>query len=374
MKRNLFLLCFCLVFLSACQETSQQSQQSTKCKMQTVTTASPTITTDYAAVLRGCQSVEIRPQVSGTITEICINEGDMVRKGQTLFIIDQTPYQAALNTAQAKVKKAKAQEQTARLTLESKEELRKEEIISDFDLQTARHQLLEAEASVAQAEAEAINAQNNLSYTEVKSPVNGVASMIPYRPGALVNSNIAQPLVTVSDDSKMLGYFSMPEKQMLDLLLQYGSLEEAKRLMPAVELTLSNGKKYNKAGHVDAISGTVDKNTGVITLRASFDNPGHLLRNGSTGVISIPSELKDCIIIPQSATYELQDRIFAWKVVDGKTQSTPLKVYKYNDGTSYIVEEGLNKGDIIVAEGAGLLREGTPVTPATSEHQKPAIQ
>lgn len=298
----------------------------------------------------------------------------MVRKGQILFIIDQTPYKAALNTALAIVKKAKAQEETARLTMSSKIELHKEEIISDFDLQTARHQLQEAEASVAQAEAEAINAQNNLSYTEVKSPVNGVASMIPYRPGALVSSNIAQPLVTVSDDSKMLGYFSMPEKQMLDLILQYGTLEEAKRFMPAVELTLSNGKKYNQTGRVDAISGIVDKNTGVITLRASFDNPGHLLRNGSTGVISIPYELKESIIIPQSATYELQDRIFAWKVVDGKTKSTPLKVYKYNDGKSYIVEEGLKKGDVIVAEGAGLVREGTNVETANSEHQKSSIQ
>lgn len=185
--------------------------------------------------------------------------------------------------------------------------------------------------------------------------------MIPYRVGALVSSSISEPLVTVSDDSEIYAYFSMAENQMLDLMAQYGSLEEARTRMPAVKLTMSNGKEYGSEGRIDAISGTVDEGTGVVTLRAAFPNEGHLLRNGGSGTVSVPSVHTNSIVIPQAATYELQNRVFVWKVVDGKTQSAPVTVYKYNDGQNYIVLSGLEVGDVIIAEGAGLLREGIVV-------------
>lgn len=332
-----------------------------------------TLHTDYAATLRGRQAVEIRPQVGGIITDILIDEGAAVRKGQVLFIIDQVPYRAALQTAEANVKSAEARLQTARLTAESKEALFREQVVSDYDVQMARNEQLEAEADLALARAEETNARNYLSYTEVKSPVDGVASMIPYRVGALVDSNINEPLVTVSDDERIYAYFSMAEGQMLDLIQQYGSLEEARDRMPDVELRLGNGSTYDLSGRIDAISGTVDEGTGAVRLRAVFENPHHLLRNGGSASVSVPTQFRDCIIIPQSATYELQNRIFVWKVVDGKTQSAPVTVYKYNDGSSYIVESGLEVGDVIVAEGAGLLHEGIQITPSASgESEKEA--
>ena len=188
----------------------------------------------------------------------------MVKKGQVLFIIDQVPYKAALEMAIANVKSAESRLATARLTAESKEELFREDVVSEFDLQTARNSLAEAQASLAQARAEEINARNNLSYTEVKSPVNGVASMIPYRVGALVGSNIAEPLVTVSDDEKIYAYFSMNENQILDLVQQYGSLQKAMAEMPDVELTLSNGKAYSHSGKINAVSGSIDESTGCL--------------------------------------------------------------------------------------------------------------
>lgn len=356
-----------LPFLYACGD-KQQTMPGEKYKTLTIKSSDQTLQSTYPASLRGQQSVEIRPQVSGTITNILINEGDLVRKGQVLFIIDQVPYKAALETALANVKSAEAKLQTARLTSNSKEELFKENIVSDFDRQTARNQLLEAEAVLAQAKAEETNARNNLSYTEVKSPVDGVASMIPYRIGALVDSNISEPLVTVSDDSQIYAYFSMAESQMLDLIQQYGSLEEAKEKMPAVSLTLSNGKTYENKGEIDAISGTIEEGTGAVTLRAIFPNNGHLLRNGGSGTISVPTVHKDCIVIPQAATYELQNRVFTWKVADQKTQSAPITIYKYNDGQTYIVLSGLTEGDTIIAEGAGLMREGTIVNTETSSN------
>ena len=358
----------CLLLATSCSNTPHTAETG-RYNTMTMTAESRTLNQNYTAVITGRQCVEIRPQVSGTITEVCIEEGAKVTKGQTLFIIDQVPYKAALQTAVANVKSAEAAVATARMTASSKEELFNEHVVSAFDLQTARNQLLEAEAALEQAQAAEISARNDLSYTEVKSPVNGVASMIPYRVGALVSSSISEPLVTVSDDKEIYAYFSMAENQMLDMIQQYGSLEEACQKLPPVSLMMSNGKQYEEQGRIDAISGTVDQGTGSVTLRATFPNSKHLLRNGGSGIISVPTEHKNCIIIPQSATYELQNKVFTWKVVDGKTQSTQINIYKYNDGKSYIVLSGLNTGDIIIAEGAGLMREGTAVNTENTTQQ-----
>lgn len=359
MKRFIILAMAVLPLLTACKEERQSEGE--KYKIFTVEPIDQTLTSNYTATLRGRQFVEVRPQVSGIITEIRIDEGDVVHKGQTLFIIDQVPYKAALETAVANVRSAEAKLATAQLSAESKEALFKEQVVSEFDLQTAKNDLAEAQAALALAKAQEINARNDLSYTEVKSLVDGVASMIPYRVGALVNSSIAEPLVTVSDDSEVYAYISMSENQILDLLQQYGSLQKAKELMPEVELLLSNGKPYAQRGKIDAISGTVDEGTGAVSLRATFPNPDGLLRNGGSGSVVVPTVYKNSLVIPQSATYELQNRIFVWKVVDGKTKSAPVTVYKYNDGQNYIVLSGLTAGDMIVAEGAGLLREGIAV-------------
>ena len=359
MKKIIILAMAVLPLLVACKE--QKTSEGEKYKILTVEPKNQTLTSDYTATLRGRQFVEVRPQVSGIIIEIRIDEGDVVHKGQTLFIIDQVPYKAALETAVANVRSAEAQLDTAQLSAESKEALYKERVVSEFDLQTAQNTLAEAKASLAQAKAQEINARNNLSYTEVKSPVDGVASMIPYRVGALVNSSITEPLVTVSDDAEVYAYFSMTENQILDLIQQYGSLQKAKEQMPEVKLLLSNGSTYDLPGKIDAISGTVDEGTGAVSMRAAFANPDGLLRNGGSGSVVIPTVYKNSLVIPKTATYELQNRVFVWKVVDGKTQSAPITVYKYDDGQNYIVLSGLTAGDVIVAEGAGLLREGIAI-------------
>lgn len=366
--RGFFILLSVLIVLSSCNSTPQQ-KSGAKYKTLHVKLSERTLKTGYTASLRGRQYVEIRPQVSGIITEILLNEGDPVKKGETLFIIDQVPYKAALETAVANVKSAESRLATAELTARSKEELFKENVVSEFDLQTARNSLTEAEAGLAQARAQEINARNNLSYTEVKSPVDGVASMIPYRVGALVNSSIAEPLVTVSDDEKVYAYFSMSENQILDLVQQYGSLQKAMDEMPDVELALSNGRSYSHPGKVNAVSGTIDENTGAVSLRAEFPNPDRLLRNGGSGTVFVPSHQDSVIVIPQAATYELQNRIFVYKVIDGKAKSAPVEVFRLNNGTEYIVKSGLAPGDVIIAEGAGLVREGTEIDTHATDNE-----
>ena len=363
MRNKAFIISvFCMLALAACKEEKKQaSQKKGYYEIMEVTRGDRTLTTGYSAAISGMQTVEIRPQISGMITEILIEEGESVSKGQVLFVIDQTPYKAAHEIAVANVKSAEAALSTAQLILESNKNLYEQDVVSEFDLMTAQNDLTEAEARLALCRAEEVNASNNLSYTEVRSPVNGVASMIPYRVGALVNSNISQPLVTVSDDSKVYAYFSMAENQMLNMVQQYGSLNNAIKQMPEVELIMSNGEKYANTGKINAISGTISESTGAVSLRAVFDNRNHLLRNGGSGTIIIPTTLKDAIIIPQAATYELQDRVFVYKVIDGKASATEIRVSQQNNGVEYIVEGGLEVGDIIIAEGAGLVKEGAVI-------------
>lgn len=337
-------------------------------KTMEVSRGSRTLSQSYTAVINGRQSVEIRPQVSGTITQVCIAEGAQVKKGQTLVIIDQVPYKAALETAIANVKNAEASVATARLTADSKEQLFKENVVSAFDLQTARNSLLQAEATLAQAKAEEVNARNDLSYTEVKSPVDGVSGMLPYRVGALVDASITTPLTTVSDDTEMYVYFSMTESQVLSLIRQYKTLDEAMKQMPEVELKLSDGLTYAHKGRIDAISGTIDTSTGAVSLRATFPNPEHMLRNGGSGTVIFPYIKENVLIVPQEATYEIQDKIFVYKVVDGKATSSQVSVFPVNNGKEYIVESGLEEGETIIAEGAGLVQEGTVVGTPTADN------
>ena len=349
-----------LLLLTSCQEKKQE-KAALVYKTMKVERTSQAVKVGYSATMKGREIVEIRPQVSGLITKILTSEGQKVQKGQTLFIIDQVPYVAALNTAESALKSAKAAEATAQLTYDSKKELRQQQVISDYDLQTAQQALVSAQAQVAQAQAQVANARNSLSYTVVKSPVSGVAGMIPYHVGALVSSNIAEPLISVCDDSEMWVYFSLSEREVTDLTLQYGSLEAFMQGMPDVTLLLSNGKEYGQKGRVNAVSGIVDASTGAVSLRAVFPNKDHLLRNGGTGTVVISTVRNQVIVIPQTATFELQNKVFVYRVVDGKTAQTEIKVAPLDDGTSYIVEEGLSEGDVIIAEGAGLLREGVDV-------------
>lgn len=327
----------------------------------TVATTDREIPSNYSATIRGRQDIDIYPQVSGTIFELCVTEGQTVSKGQPLFIIDQVPYKAALQTAEANVAAAKASVATAQLTYDSKKELYAKNVVSQFDLLTAENTLLTAKAQLAQTEAQRVNAANNLSYTVVKAPANGVVGTLPYRVGALVSASIPQPLTTVSDNSDMYVYFSMTENQLLNLTRQYGSIANTLKNMPDVQLVLNDGSVYDQTGRIESISGVIDTSTGSVQLRAAFPNKNGLLHSGGAGSVIVPNIHKDCVVVPQSATFELQDKVYVYKIEDGKASSAMIDVEKINNGREYIVKSGLTPGDVIVAEGVGLLREGTPI-------------
>lgn len=346
--------------LVSCKQTPQ-APMSANYETMKVAVSDKDFTTSYSATIRGRQDIDIYPQVSGTIERLCVTEGEKVRKGQILFVIDQVPYKAALNTAIANVKSAKAGLATAELTYDSNKELYAQKVVSEFSLKTSENSYLTAQAALAQAEAQEVNARNNLSYTEVKSPSDGVVGALPYRVGALVSASITQPLTTVSDNSNMYVYFSMNENQLLSLTREYGSMDDALKNMPEVELRLNDNSIYDHKGKIESISGVIDRQTGTVVVRSVFPNEARLLHSGASGAVLIPSTYKDCIVIPQGATVRQQDKTVVYKVVDGKATSTLITVADLSDGREYVVLDGLQAGDEIVSEGAGLIREGTQV-------------
>lgn len=345
------------IFVS-CKDKKEVTQASGEYRTMTVDTSTVTVNSSYSATIRGRQDIDIYPQVSGKITDLKVNEGELVKKGDVLFIIDQVPYKAALNTAQANVAVAKASVSTAQLTYDSKVKLYNEKVISLYELQSAENSLLSAKATLAQCEAQLVNAENDLSYTVISSPADGVVGTIPYRQGTLVSASMPQPLTTISDNSQMYVYFSFNENQLLELIRRFGSVEKAIKNMPDLQLQLSDGSIYETKGRVEAISGVIDRSTGTFSIRAVFDNENRLLHSGANGRVIIPVTYNGSIIIPQAATTELQDKVITYKVVDGKTKSTQIKVLPGSNGKEYIVTEGLQIGDEIVSEGAGLLRDG----------------
>ncbi|HCM11046.1 efflux RND transporter periplasmic adaptor subunit [Phocaeicola coprocola] len=361
LKAWLMILAGCSVGVISCKTETNNNESKGYSLAVINADSNKEITTSYSASIEGKQDIDIYPQVSGYIEKLNVSEGDIVRKGEILFVIDQVPYKATLETAVANVESAKANLATAELTYKSTQALFAKKVVSDFNLQTTENAYLTAKAQLAQAKAQEVNARNDLSYTEVKSPSNGVVGMLPYRVGTLVNSNMPQPLTTVSDNSEMYVYFSMTENQFLSLVRQFGSLEKALQDMPAIQLQLNDGSVYEEKGKIESISGVIDKETGTVGVRAVFPNSSRLLHSGASGNVLIPSVYEKCIVIPQGATVQLQDKILVYKVVDGKAVSTLIKVAPVNDGKEYIVLDGLKPGDEIVSDGAGMIREGIQV-------------
>lgn len=322
--------------------------------------------TTYPATIKGVQDVEIRPKVSGFITKLCVKEGQTVKAGQLLFVIDNVTYAAAVRQAKAAVNSAKAQLNTARLTYTNSEKLFKNNVIGSYELQTAKNSLETAAAAVAQAEAAYISAKQNLDFCYVTSPANGVIGDLPYRVGALVSASSQQPLTTVSNISTMQVYFSMTEKDLLDMTKTAGGVHAAISDYPAVKLQLADGTIYDHPGKVATVSGVIDPTTGTVSMRADFANPEHLLKSGASGSIVVPHVASSAIIIPQDAVAQVQDKHFVYIVgKDNKVKYSPVTVDPNDDGKNYIITSGLHVGDRIVINGISSLTDGMEIKPVT---------
>lgn len=400
MNRNMLKSASVLAFgavmtlsVASCGSNADQQQQMPDPQI-AVMQVSPTNannSTEYPALIKGKTDIEIRPQISGFITKVHVDEGQHVSKGQVLFTIDQVQYEAAVRqaqsavaNAQAAVNAAKTRVATAKMTADTKRDLLNKNIISQFeyqvadnDLQSARAALAQAEAGLAQAQSQVTIAKKNLAYTVVTAPSDGVVGSIPNREGSLASPSSQQPLTTISDNSQVYAYFSLTEKDLLDMT-EGGqrSLAQAIEAMPEVTLRLANGTDYPMTGKVATVNGLIDTSTGAASVRALFPNPSGMLRSGSTGSIIIPVRQSDAIVIPQKATFEVQDRRFVYLVNDSnKVVSQPITVQAISDGQNFVVTSGLKSGDRVAIEGVGSkLKDGMKITPldAASHPQRAA--
>ena len=353
----------------SCGNSQQGGMPALSLAVMTVEPTSQELNSAYPATIKGQQDIEIRARVSGYITKLCVDEGAVVHKGQPLFLIDAVPYQKAVQAAEAAVEVAKANVATTQLTVDSKTELHAQNIISDYDLQTAKNSLASAKAALA-------SARNDLSYTTITSPSDGVVGTIPFRVGSLVGTTTQEPLTVVSDINKMFVYFSMNEKQLLALTRQKdGSVNSMIGAMPEVQLQLADGTMYPAKGKIETLSGVIDLSTGAVQMRATFPNAQRLLRSGGTGTVLIPSVLDSALLIPQSATYEVQDKKFVYVLGDSsKVKNTEITVFPLDNGKQYVVTSGLKPGEQVVVEGVATLRDGMPIQPITPEQSAAKVQ
>ena len=370
MKTNKFLLVAAMaVTLASCgggKSGGKPDFGDNEYAVRTIQAQEADIQTTYPATIKGMQDVEIRPKVSGFITKLCVKEGQAVKAGQLLFVIDNVTYSAAVRQAKAAVNSAKAQLSTAKLTYNNNQKLFQNNVIGSYELESAKNAYESALAAVAQAEASYVSAKQNLDFCYVTSPANGVVGDLPYRVGALVSASSQQPLTTVSNISTMQVYFSMTEKDLLDMTKTAGGIHAAIKDYPAVKLQLADGTIYNQPGHVATVSGVIDPTTGSVSMRADFPTPEHLLKSGGSGSIVVPHNNSTAIIIPQDAVSQVQDKYFVYVVgKDNKVKYTPVTVNPNNDGKNYIIDGGLSVGDRIVVNGISSLTDGAEIKPLT---------
>ncbi len=339
----------------------------------TVTTGSAELQSSYPATISGIQDVEIRPKMSGFLTQINVSEGQSVSAGQLLFVIDNETYQAQVRQAQAAVNTAQTQVNTAKLTYDNTVQLHESRVVGDYELQTAQNTYESAKAGLAQAQAALASAKEALSFCYVKSPAKGVVGTLPFKKGALVSaSNV---LTHVADISQMEVYFSMTEKDMLALSKAEGGLRGAVDALPAVKLQLADGTIYNQEGRVVTASGVIDQTTGSVQLKARFANPDHLLKSGGSGTIIIPKTSDGAIVIPQSVVMEVQNKKFVYLLGDSnRVVYTEIKVDPQDDGVNYIVTDGLKEGDKYVTNGITKLSDQMEIVPITPQRYQEKIQ
>ena len=356
MRKNL-LLAAAIMLLAACGGQAPQVVQ-TSYNTMTISKSDISVPLKYSATLKGTSDVTITPQISGQLMEVCITEGQQVKKGQVLFRIDSRNAQLELESAEANLLAAQAQESSAKLEYESNKNLYDKKIVSKYVLDNAENQYKQAQASVAQYKATANRARVNLSYCTIEAPVDGVIGSIAVFAGDQVSPGTY--LTLLSGNAKMYAEFSVSES----VLEERASSEDQSTLddFPDVTFLFKSGTEYGKKGRITSMTGTVDRTTGALTCKATFPNPDGTLYSGIQGTVVIPIEVKDVMVVPQNAIVRLQNKSLAYKVgPDSCAYSTIVETVGFSSDRDLVVTKGLEVGDVIVVEGANNLVEGQRV-------------
>ena len=326
---------------------------------------------EYPASVEGTVNVEIRPQVSGTLDKVFVDEGAFVSAGQPIFKINEQPYRAALNNALASQHAMEAALINAQLEVEKLAPLVQNKVVSEYQLKTATAAAQVAKSNVEQAKANVSTAQINLGYTLIKAPVSGYIGLLAKKQGSLVGPTDTESLTQLSDVHNVHVYFSLSEQDFISFKEQYPgqTLGEKLKHLPSVSLLLADNTQYGSSGKIDMIDGQFDKTTGAITVRASFPNAQGLLRSGNTGKVRLSLQHKDALLVPVASTIELQDKTFVFVVADSnKVKKAPLNIIG-KSGENYLVKDGLKAGDQIVLSGIDKLQEGMVIQPVKAANK-----
>ncbi|MUP45022.1 efflux RND transporter periplasmic adaptor subunit [Gramella sp. BOM4] len=305
----------------------------------------------YPANIEGSVNSDVRAKVSGYITDVLVEEGEEVKKGQLLFKLETESLNQDAEAAKANVN-------AARVELEKLKPLVEKDIISEVQLETAKARLEQAKSSYNSITA-------NIGYANIKSPVDGVVGKINFRKGALVSPQDQRPLTQVSSIEEVYATFSMNEKDFLDFMsdAEGSSTSEKINNMPSVSLVMANSREYGKKGKIETISGNIDEQTGTVSFRAKFENNG-LLRNGSSGTVKIPKTYENAVVVPSLSTYERQGQSFVYKVKADTLTSSAIQILT-EVNKLYVIrdDDGVDEGDVILAQGTGKVRPGMKIKP-----------
>lgn len=317
----------------------------------------------FSARMKGQNDVTITPQVSGQLMKICVSEGEQVKKGQTLFIIDSRNAQLELEAAQANLQAALAQENSAKLEFESNKNLFEKKIVSSYMLNNSENAYKQAQAAVAQARAAANRAKVNLGFCTITAPVSGITGEIPVRTGDQVSP--LSELTMLSGNTTMYAEFSVTEA-VIEAMVKSGmkatEVDEYIANLPPATFVMKNGTEYPHKGRVVSLTGVVNATTGSLTSKVSFPNPDGHLYSGIQGTIVMPFAEKGVIVIPQFAVVRLQDRAQVYKVkADSTATAVEVTTTDTGNGKDFIVTSGLSEGDKIVTVGANNVTEGQKV-------------
>lgn len=317
----------------------------------------------FSAIMRGQNDVTVTPQVSGQLMKICVAEGETVKRGQTLFIIDSRNAQLELEAAQANLQAALAQENSAKLEYESNKNLFEKKIVSSYMLSNSENLYKQAQAAVAQARAVVNRAKVELGFCTIKASVAGVIGEIPVRVGDQV-SPMTQ-LTMLSGNTTMYAEFSVTEA-IVEAMVQEGmnasDVEKYIAALPEATFIMKNGTEFPHKGRVVSLTGVVNAATGSLTCKVLFPNPEGHLYSGIQGTIVMPFAEKDVIVIPQNAVVRLQDKSLVYKVQpDSTATAVDVQTEDTGNGMDFIITSGLKPGDQIVTTGANNVTEGQQV-------------
>lgn len=308
----------------------------------------------FVADIQAKKNVEIHARISGLMEQIYVNEGQTVRKGQTLFKLNDAELQIELLKRQATLKTAQADLRMAAVELKQMQTLFNKGVVADNELELAKAKHEAAEARVAFAAAEKNAVVQQISFTTIVSPFDGVIDRLPLKEGSLVQNGSL--LTTVSELDEVFAYFSIPENTYFQMIAdnRLGNQRE-------IVLVLPNGVQYEHRGILETAEGEIDKNTGSIQFKAKFKNPGGLIKHGTSGKLIMVDDRPNAIIIPQKSVFSIQDKRYVFFVNKDNTVQQKKIVIGSSLEDSYIVEEGLNVGDLIVREGTQSLRDGEKI-------------